>query len=222
MRARARTCTVAGGAWPAIAPVSPRQRSTYSWPSALVKRAARADDTNSGKRPAERTWARAGVGRLWGRGVVHRMGWGLRGKRTGAACIAHAACSEARWLQMACRAWGAHTREAAGNSGNRVAQQGGREPAVCAPSSAWGRRRGGTRKLPGRARTTLGCVPHSPPLLRGAAPRGAPGRYAATPSRVAAQRVEGYGVIKGINYALVCYGLCTVVSLRARASRSAI
>ena len=33
---------VAGGEWPAIAPVSPSAKSTYSWPSRSVTRAPRA------------------------------------------------------------------------------------------------------------------------------------------------------------------------------------
>ena len=34
--------TVAGGEWPAMAPVSPSAKSTYSWPSRSVTRAPRA------------------------------------------------------------------------------------------------------------------------------------------------------------------------------------
>jgi hypothetical protein len=40
--------TVGSGEWPVIAPVSPRQKSTYSWPSASRKRAPCASVANTG------------------------------------------------------------------------------------------------------------------------------------------------------------------------------
>ena len=50
----ATACTTGSGAWPAIAPVSPRQRSTYSWPSTSTTRAPFASWTKTGKPPAQR------------------------------------------------------------------------------------------------------------------------------------------------------------------------
>ena len=47
--------SVGSGAWPVIAPVSPRQRSTYSWPSTSVKRAPFACAAKTGKPPGQRT-----------------------------------------------------------------------------------------------------------------------------------------------------------------------
>ncbi len=49
-----------GRAWPVIAPVSPRHRSTYSWPSTSVSLAPEARSTKSGNRPGQR--------------VIHGMG----------------------------------------------------------------------------------------------------------------------------------------------------
>jgi hypothetical protein len=49
---RVTASTTAAGEWPAIAPVSPRQKSTYSWPSMSVTRAPRAPATYTGKPPA--------------------------------------------------------------------------------------------------------------------------------------------------------------------------
>ena len=46
--------SVGSGAWPVIAPVSPRQKSTYSWPSTSVKRAPSASAANTGKPPGQR------------------------------------------------------------------------------------------------------------------------------------------------------------------------
>ena len=43
---------VGSGAWPAIAPVSPRQKSTNVWPSTSVMEAPRASAMNSGNPPA--------------------------------------------------------------------------------------------------------------------------------------------------------------------------
>ena len=42
----------ASGAWPVIAPVSPRQRSTYSFPSTSLNRAPEASSTKTGNGPA--------------------------------------------------------------------------------------------------------------------------------------------------------------------------
>ena len=47
--------TVAAGEWPVIAPVSPRQRSTYRWPSTSKISAPRASRTKGGKAPAHLT-----------------------------------------------------------------------------------------------------------------------------------------------------------------------
>ena len=46
--------TVGSGEWPVIAAVSPRQKSTYSWPSTSVKRAPCASAANTGKPPGQR------------------------------------------------------------------------------------------------------------------------------------------------------------------------
>ena len=46
---------VAAGAWPVMAPVSPRHRSTYSIPSTSVKRAPEASATKTGNAPAHST-----------------------------------------------------------------------------------------------------------------------------------------------------------------------
>src|SRR5439155_914831 len=43
---------VGAGEWPVIAPVSPRQKSTYSIPSTSVNRAPEASATKTGKAPA--------------------------------------------------------------------------------------------------------------------------------------------------------------------------
>ena len=45
--------TTAGGPCPGIAPVSPRQRSTYSWPSTSTIRAPEASCVKTGKPPAQ-------------------------------------------------------------------------------------------------------------------------------------------------------------------------
>src|SRR5215469_4889586 len=47
--------TVAAGEWPVIAPVSPRQRSTYRWSSTSKISAPRASRTKGGKAPAHLT-----------------------------------------------------------------------------------------------------------------------------------------------------------------------
>ena len=47
--------SVGSGAWPVIAPVSPRQKSTYSCPSTSRKRAPFASAANTGKPPGQRT-----------------------------------------------------------------------------------------------------------------------------------------------------------------------
>ena len=44
----------AGSAWPPIAPVSPRQRSTYSWPSTSSNRPPSAAATYNGNGPGQR------------------------------------------------------------------------------------------------------------------------------------------------------------------------
>ena len=51
---RATASATTGGEWPGIAPVSPRQRSTYVWPSTSVIRAPLASAPNTGKPPAQR------------------------------------------------------------------------------------------------------------------------------------------------------------------------
>jgi hypothetical protein len=51
---RATASATAGSAWPPMAPVSPRQRSTYSTPSTSTSRAPDARATKTGKAPAHR------------------------------------------------------------------------------------------------------------------------------------------------------------------------
>ena len=57
----------AGRACPVMAPVSPRHRSTYSWPSTSTNRAPSARSTNTGKAPAHRVIHGIGTParRLW-------------------------------------------------------------------------------------------------------------------------------------------------------------
>ena len=52
---RSTAAIVGDGPWPAIAPVSPRQKSVYSWPSTQRKRAPDASSTNSGNGDAHST-----------------------------------------------------------------------------------------------------------------------------------------------------------------------
>jgi hypothetical protein len=52
---RSTAATVGSGPWPAIAPVSPRQKSMYSWPSTHENHAPLASSTKSGNGPAHLT-----------------------------------------------------------------------------------------------------------------------------------------------------------------------
>jgi hypothetical protein len=52
---RSTAAIVGEGPWPAIAPVSPRQKSVYSWPSTQRKRAPDASSTKSGNGDAHST-----------------------------------------------------------------------------------------------------------------------------------------------------------------------
>ena len=94
------TLDVVGGACPAMAPVSPRQRSTYSWPSTHRKRAPLPSVTVMGKLPALRT---CGVGS----GVAQGSARGAGGRSGGGG--GRAACCTRRSF--------GHTRRRAPNAG---------------------------------------------------------------------------------------------------------
>ena len=78
----AKTSASPAGAWPTIAPVSPRQRSTYSWPSTSRNRAPSASATTRGKGTGQR--------------AIH--GIGTPARRCRPACDALAA--DSGWLSV--------------------------------------------------------------------------------------------------------------------------
>ena len=136
----ARSATVAvtaGTAWPPIAPVSPRQRSTYSWPSTSRNVPAAASATNSGKSPGQRRIHAIGTPASEVRDRRRRQARPSAGARRGSGPRSRS-CSSASRAAV----------EAAASTGPVVAMTTG--PRACATTSA--RRSPAASGLPAAAR----------------------------------------------------------------------